>query len=151
MIKKRNWLKLIIFTITVVLFSVVLLKKSIIDITKILESGNDFQYNLMSMSAVIGGFLFTGISILISAVDKERIHRLWKNNYLDNLYRAAFCGMFSNVLTIIIAFILICKDFQNKTTTILVYLEIILVILGLAFFVWCMKFLISIISKLKDD
>ena len=29
-------------------------------------------------SAIIGGFLFTGISVLISAIDKERIKRLHK-------------------------------------------------------------------------
>ena len=49
-----------------------------------LINDNDFYYNCITLSSIIGGFLFTGISILISALDKDRINRLWENNYLDN-------------------------------------------------------------------
>ena len=35
------------------------------------------QHQSRLVSAIIGGFLFTGISILISVIDKERIKRLW--------------------------------------------------------------------------
>lgn len=96
MIKRRNWIKLIIVLLLSIAGAIMLFLFSVIDIVKIRDLGSDFQYNAISTSAIIGGFLFTGISILISAIDKDRIKRLWENNYLDNLYRAAFVGMISN-------------------------------------------------------
>ena len=114
MTKTKNWLKLIALILVSVVFILVLFKKNIIDVTKILELGEDFQYNAISTSSIIGGFLFTGIGILISTIDKERIRRLWEHNYLDNLYRAAFVGMGSNLVTIICAFALLCCEFSSK-------------------------------------
>ena len=78
--------------------SVILFNSSLFDIQKIKALGTDFHYNTISMSATIGGFLFTGISILISTIDKDRVKRLWDNNYLNNLYRAAIVGMVSNII-----------------------------------------------------
>lgn len=105
----------------------------------------------MSMSAIIGGFLFTGISILISVIDKERIERLWDNNYLDNLYWSAFVGMIANVITIIVAFSLVFLDISPKVEDIFIQIEITTLIMGIVFFVWCIKHLIFIISKLKTE
>lgn len=123
---------------------------SVIDVAKIRDLGSDFQYNAISTSAIIGGFLFTGISILISAIDKERIKRLWENNYLDNLYRAAFVGMISNVITIVAALADLCLNVPEKIENTLYCVEIVGLIVGIVFFSWCIKKLISIISKLKS-
>ena len=62
---RRNWLILasVIFLTTFTTF--ILIYLNIIDLQKIKDLGDDFQYNAISMSSVIGGFLFTGISILI--------------------------------------------------------------------------------------
>lgn len=119
------------------------------DITKFEQLTPDFHYNAISMSATLGGFLFTGISVLISAIDKERIKRLWENNYLDNLYRSAFVGMFANIATIIVAFMLIFLNIQGKFVNILIDIEISSLIVGLVFFTWCIKHLICLIAKLK--
>lgn len=103
------------------------------------------------MSAIIGGFLFTGISILISVIDKERIERLWNNSYLDNLYRSAFVGMIANIITIIVAFSLVFLDIPSKAEDIFVEIEIAALIIGVVFFAWCIKYLLFIISKLKTE
>lgn len=94
--------------------SIILFKSPFFDISKFERLDPDFHYNAISMSAIIGGFLFTGISILISVIDKERIERLWNNSYLDNLYRSAFVGMIANVITIIVAFSLVFLDISQK-------------------------------------
>lgn len=150
MIKRKNWIKLISLLIISVISSLVLIKCGLIDVAKIETASNDFHYNAISMSSIIGGFLFTGISILISTIDKERIKRLWDNNYLDNLYRSAFVGMLSNIITIIVALAYLTCNLTVKLQKLAIYVEIVSLFVGLVYFVWCIKFLISIITKLKE-
>ena len=151
MTKKKNWIKLITTLAISIVGSFMLTHFSVIDVGKIQKLGSDFQYNVISTSAIIGGFLFTGISILISTIDKERIKRLWEHNYLDNLYRSAFVGMISNVITIATAIAFLCLDLCDNVERILIMIEVTGLIVGMVFFAWCIKKLISIISKLKKQ
>lgn len=133
-----------------IITSILLIKFSIINLDKNILKSENFQYNAISMSATISGFLFTGISILISVMDKSRIKRLWDNHYLDNLYRAAFVGMISNIITIAMAIVLICCNICYKAKNIIIQIEIITLIVGLVFFAWCIKQLIFILPKMND-
>ena len=149
MTKKKNWRNFIIILLLSIVVPFLLFQFSLIDIEGIVALGADFHYNMISMSAIIGGFLFTGISILISAIDKERIQRLWQNNYLDNLYRAAFVGMISNVLTIIAAVVYLCFAYGEKIGIILIKAEFISLFVGIVFFVWSIKHLLFIITRMR--
>ena len=147
MIRRKNWIKLFVVLFLSVFGSALLVFQSSFDVERIREMGRDFQYNVISTSAIIGGFLFTGISILISTIDKDRIKRLWNNNYLDNLYRSAFVGMISNVITIIAAFVILCLPMKEKVENNMFYIETTGLIVGLVFFLWCVKKLVSINGK----
>ena len=149
MTKKKNWRNFIIILLLSIVVPFLLFRFSLIDIEGIVALGADFHYNMISMSAIIGGFLFTGISILISAIDKERIQRLWQNNYLDNLYRAAFVGMIANVLTIIAAVLFLCAIQTEKTGIILIKAEFVTLFVGLVFFIWSIKHLLFIITRMR--
>ena len=149
MTKKKNWRNFIIILLLSIVVPFLLFQCSLIDIEGIVALGADFHYNMISMSAIIGGFLFTGISILISAIDKERIQRLWQNNYLDNLYRAAFVGMISNVLTIIAALVYLWVAYDEKFEIILIKAEFIMLFVGLVFFIWSIKHLLFIITRMR--
>ena len=151
MTKLKNWIWLGIVLLLSIGASIVLFKSPLFDISKFEELAPDFHYNAISLSAIIGGFLFTGISILISVIDKDRIKRLWDCNYLDNLYRSAFVGMIANVATIIVAFLLVFLNICPKANDLLVKVEITTLIVGIVFFAWCIKHLIFVISKLKDQ
>ena len=151
MTKLKNWIWLGIVLLLSIGVSIVLFKSPLFDISKFEELAPDFHYNAISLSAIIGGFLFTGISILISVIDKDRIKRLWDCNYLDNLYRSAFVGMIANVATIIVAFLLVFLNICPKANDLLVRIEITTLIVGIVFFAWCIKHLIFVISKLKDQ
>ena len=151
MTKLKNWIWLGIVLLLSIGVSIVLFKSPLFDISKFEELEPDFHYNAISLSAIIGGFLFTGISILISVIDKDRIKRLWDCNYLDNLYRSAFVGMIANVATIIVAFLLVFLNICPKANDLLVKIEITTLIVGIVFFAWCIKHLIFVISKLKDQ
>lgn len=52
-------------TIGTIIITAILMKSDIISITMINKLGKDFQYNLLSFSGVLAGFLFTGVGILI--------------------------------------------------------------------------------------
>lgn len=151
MTKLKNWTWLGIVLLLSIGISIALFQSSFFDISKFEELSPDFHYNAISMSAIIGGFLFTGISILISVIDKERIERLWNNSYLDNLYRSAFVGMIANVITIIVAFSLVFLDISQKAEDVFVQIEITTLIIGIVFFAWCIKHLLFMISKLKTE
>lgn len=150
MTKLKNWISLFLVLAVSIVGSILLLKSSFFDICKLEKLESDFHYNAISMSAIIGGFLFTGITILISVIDRERIERLWNNSYLDNLYRSAFVGMIANVITIITAFSLILIDVSKKAKDILLQIEVVTIIIGIIFFVWCIIKLIFVVSALKD-
>jgi len=151
MTKLKNWIWIGLVLVLSIGVSIILFKSTFFDISKFEELAPDFHYNAISMSAIIGGFLFTGISILISAIDKERIERLWNNSYLDSLYRPAFVGMIANIITIIVAFSLVFLDIPSKAEDIFVEIEIAALIIGVVFFAWCIKYLLFIISKLKTE
>lgn len=151
MTKLKNWIWIGLVLVLSIGVSIILFKSAFFDISKFEELAPDFHYNAISMSAIIGGFLFTGISILISVIDKERIERLWNNSYLDNLYRSAFVGMIANIITIIVAFSLVFLDIPSKAEGIFVEIEIAALIIGVVFFAWCIKYLLFIISKLKTE
>ena len=131
--------------------SAIVLKCPYFNVLDFGSCNKEFHYNVISMSATIGGFLFTGISILISTLEKERIKRLWDYNYLDNLYRAAFIGITANIASLVIALGIIILKFKEKMQCLLVDIEISAVITSIVFFIWSMKQMIFVISRLKDN
>lgn len=148
--ERKNWIRLIATLLLPIGGSIALFHSSLFNLQKIETFGADFHYNTISMSATIGGFLFTGISILISTIDKERVKRLWDNNYLNNLYRSAIVGMISNVVSIVSAFSLMILELEDATKGKLIYVEISSLIVGVVFFGWCIKQLAFVMGKLKN-
>ena len=62
--------------------SVLVLECPYFNISLFLKCNVDFHYNAISMSATIGGFLFTGISILISTLEKYSLQGTTQSRYL---------------------------------------------------------------------
>ena len=147
----KNWIKLILVFILSITAAIILTTSSFFDIEQITTLGEDLQYNFISTSATIGGFLFTGISILISAIGNKRIERLWENSYLNNLYRAAFIGIVSNICTILSALALVVLTLSEKATQMAVRAEIISVFVSLVFFGWSVLDLLFILSRMKQS
>lgn len=145
-----NWLKFAGVLIVSLLTSIFITSTSRVDIEEILELGNDLQYNLIATSATIGGFLFTGISILISAISNGRIERLWNNNYLDNVYRAAFVGILANILTILTAVSMVFLTMEDKMKAICIRVEMVCVLCSIVFFTWCVLNLVFILTRMKS-
>lgn len=144
-----------LFTLCIVLllsffFIYKLTCSTFIDLKKVLDLGTDFQFNLLSISATIGGFLFTGISIFITTIENGRIKKLWKHNYLDNIYRVAFVGIFLNLLTIFAALAMIILVMDEPMQLRIIRTEIILIVVSLFFFVWNVYDLIFVLKQTKE-
>ena len=146
-----NWLKFIGVLTVSLLSSIFLSFTSLVDIEEILKLGNDLQYNLIATSATISGFLFTGISILISAISNKRIERLWDNKYLDNVYRAAFVGILANILNILSAVAMVFLALGDKVKTAVIRVELVCVLCSLVFFAWCVLDLVFILTRMKSS
>lgn len=150
-IVRRNYRILSIVTVSTIIVTVILMKKNIISIAIINKLGKDFQYNLLSFSGVLAGFLFTGIGILISAIDKERIKRLWYNRYLDNLYYCAGLGILCNIFVVLTVFGKLFCTFSDTIQEKILEAQILFIILSMVYFIWCTYMLIGLISKMRKN
>lgn len=121
-----------------------------VDLKRILGLGIDFQYNLISTSAIIGGFLFTGVSIFISTIENGRVKRLWDHNYYDNVYRAALLGIVLNVFTILAALVMVIVTLDEEQSLIVLRVEIVLLIVSLVLFIWNVCQLVNVLTKTKE-
>lgn len=149
MIKKRNIIELIAVELLSILIAVGLFWFSILTVDGISKLESDVHYNIISLSAVISGFLFTGISVLVASIDKDRISRLWNCNYLDNLYHSAFLGILFLMLTLLFAFSVLYS--HGAFFSFRIYLEIGCLISGFLYFGLCLKYLYLMISRLKEQ
>lgn len=146
----KNWIVLSVVLVLSITLTTFLTYSSLVDLKKIKDLGNDIQFNLISTSATIGGFLFTGISILISAVGNKHIDRLWNHNYLNNVYRAATVGIAANVATILAALAMLFLVLKEKVQLIIIRIEIITVLVSVIFFIWSVLDLVFVLSSMKN-
>ena len=143
------WTLLIVFVCSVAITTRIIYLPCV-DLKRILGLGIDFQYNLISTSAIIGGFLFTGVSIFISTIENGRIKRLWDHNYLDNVYRVAVLGIVLNVLTIFAALVMVIVTLDEAQSLIVLRVEIVLLIVSLVLFIWNVCQLVNVLTKTKE-
>ena len=149
-IDRKNWIVLSIVLVLSIALTTFLTLSSLVDLKAIKDLGNDIQFNLISTSATIGGFLFTGISILISAIGNKRIERLWDHNYLNNVYRSATVGISANVATILAALAMLFLVLEEKVQLIIIRIEIITVLVSVIFFIWSVLDLVFVLSSMKN-
>lgn len=148
-VERKNWFIIVLVLVASLVLTSALTCSSLVDLTKIKAFDRDFHYNLISTSATIGGFLFTGVSILISAVGNERIERLWNHNYLNNVYRVAIVGIVANIVTILAALSILFLVLEEKIQLQVIRIEIIAVLISLVFFIWSVFELVFILSRMK--
>lgn len=113
----------------------------------------DFHYNLITFNSVIAGFLFSGISILVSLISNPSIKRLWDNGYLDGLYHSGEIGIGMSVISIVMAFITVLRIFKinNHTEFIRIWtiFEITFAMGSLLLFLYCVEELMFSIKVLR--
>ncbi len=148
-VKQRNIVVFLVFNFLVCLVvSIVLFKFSEkLDYSSITTL--DFNYNIITLAATMGGFLFTGVSILISAIDKNSIKNYWENHYLDVLNYSAFLGIGLFMIVIIMALLSIFVK-EVRCCEMFVKIQTVILLLGISNFGLSIKELIFVIKKIKN-
>lgn len=109
------------------------------------------HFSILSIASLFGGFIFTGLGIIISGISTERLARLNENGYMDRYYHEIYLALFCNIVTIVAAIILIsCTELIS--TTILYWIamvEQLMLYESIALFIKCMISLCRIVNKIR--
>lgn len=149
-VKSRRIIYFIIYNALVLTVAIILIRFFYVNINKKNITELDFEYNLITLAATLGGFLFTGISILISVIDKKSIKPYWEAHYLDLLNVSAIVGIIIFLILIIISIGAVLFD-NVRENDIIIKTQFCMTTLGIANFAFSIKELIFIIKKLKEN
>lgn len=149
-VKTRRTIYFIIYNTIILLVVIVLIKLFYAKINRTNITELDFEYNLITLASTLGGFLFTGISILISVIDKKSIKPYWEAHYLDLLNASAIIGIISFLIAIIVSILAVLFD-SVRETDIIIKAQLCLTTIGIADFAFSIEELIFVIKKLKEN
>lgn len=148
-VRINNIFRILFVGIVTIFLVLTLFKYELIDFSKVMQLGNEFQYNLLNFSSILAGFMFTGLGILLSAINMSRIERLWKHHYLDNLFFSAILEILFNVISMIGSLVILCCNITEEIKYIILKIEVFSMALSFSFFVYCLIRLISLILKMR--
>lgn len=109
--------------------------------------------DLTSYNAIISGFLFTAISVLISALSNERVERLMKHKYLDKYYFSIIFSLVLSILAIIINLLYMFIDINVLVDCLQLLQKIVisLTLISSMIFIQAVYYIIKLLRKLFDN
>lgn len=146
--------KIIIGTIVIVIIYILANIFGCIDLYSIMDPvDNDVHFNILTVCSIIGGFLFTGLSILIGVSDKKIIREYMKTDIINSIYSNILSGIFFNIVSIILAILIILNvnvTYMPNLKSWLSHFEVLSLLLGLWCFVMSIVDLKFIIDSIKQ-
>ncbi len=134
-----NFFNVLIFIISTIIFFYILKNNITIN-------DND-RINIITINSLLIGFLFTGLSIIISGLEKDRIKRLNNNYYLEGFFYGIYVGVLFLCISMIISIVLFIKLILN--CCILKYLELSFLISGMLYFLKSVYSLFTLTEKIR--
>lgn len=141
---KKNKSNIIPIVIIIIFIILVFLKK----ITFADGFSESQQMIFITVNSVIMGFLFSGLSFLVSNSDRPRIVRLEKNGYMDAYYNGIYIAMIFNIVSIGISVLFMTTLIKSK---LLIYVEQIALYGSLIFFIKSLIVLIFFSRKVREE
>lgn len=120
-------------------------KYEIITLIENFDRGDHF--NMITINSILSGFLFTGLGIIISGLDKDKVSNLNIGGYLIKYYVQIYLTIIINISSIIASILIIFKSLIKEE--LLLYIEQSFIIVGVILFIKCMWDLVKIIRKMK--
>jgi hypothetical protein len=139
---KRNKLNIVLVFLSVI--GLILLA-----VFKKITISNYNAYNVISNNAIFGGFLYTGLGIIVSIIDKENIKYLDKHGYMDNYINGIKIGLVFNIISIIAALLLIA--FDVKYAVFIKYVSFLSMIIGVVFFIKSVFNIMKLIKIVRNQ
>ncbi|NOH14830.1 hypothetical protein [Clostridium cochlearium] len=96
-----------IITPLVILIVYVLLKN------KGLQINDEFDPNVINVSGVLAGFLFSSLGIMMSLPDNKFTELLRNYGYMNIIYKAMFIGIITLILTLVLGIFKICNKLKE--------------------------------------
>ena len=66
-----------------------------------LEIDEEFNSNIINISGILSGFLFSSLGVMMSLPDNKFTQALRKSGYMDIIYNAMFIGIIFLIITLI--------------------------------------------------
>lgn len=145
-VKKNGIVKIIVFIVinTTVAFALY----NFLDFKKI-SGMSDFHVNMITASLFIGGFLFTGLGVLLGAIGNHRIQRLFTHNYFNVFYATTVMGVVSDIASIIVSLMFMCTNISDSNPNLFYTIEIATFLCSLFAFLIAIINICFIIDTLK--
>lgn len=145
-IMRYHWQNLVLFILT----SILIFLAYQFDCFKI---SDEQVIDTIAFNSVLSGFLFTALSIFISALSKSRIQRLMKYNYLDKYYWAIIISLVLSLLALVINFLFIYMNFQLFVNNLVISQKVVisLTIGSIIFFGQSIYYVVKLLKKMKVD
>lgn len=102
---------------------------------------------LVTISGVLAGFIFTGLSLMLTFLEKKEISERFKYDFLDHVLAKLFLSILSSVLVIIL--FAIFKVFPYLVDVNKIQFLITVFFLALFYFVWSLYELNRFLRRLK--
>jgi hypothetical protein len=113
---------------------------------------SSIQFNLFSFNGLIAGFLFTGLSIIMTIAEKDGISRLYKGGYLDQFYNTLILGIIHHIIAIAIGLVIILRP--NEANVKWIMFQFANEVIGVCLFitsVFYLQFLLRLMKKYRKD
>lgn len=115
--------------IVVVAFVIAMYNKAI-DISLILEAPDvsTIHFNILTINSIIAGFMFTGLSIILSFSDKEFVKRMERSDFMSVIYLFIILGLFLSFTSVTCSLLMILNF--NFFVKWIVYIEVLTLVLS---------------------
>lgn len=112
-----------------------------------IQLSTEEHLSLITANSIFAGFLFSGLSILVSIIDKPRIKRLNDQHYLDPYFSGVYIAIGAHLISIISSLIY----FLGFTPQIISSISIAGLVLGSVFFSISVIRLIELTEKARFE
>jgi hypothetical protein len=141
---KRNKLNTALLLCTVIPLSFLTCKQ----IINIIEFDG---YSVISTNAIFGGFLYTGLGIVVSVLDKDIIKYLDKHGYMDGYINGIVIGLIFHIGSIIITFSVMLIKLDPNIIKWLEDISISIMLVGVTFFIKSVFNIMKLINIVRKD
>lgn len=114
------------------------------------ENINEYQFNIITINSIFAGFLFTGLSTILSASNTRTVQTLIKAKRIQKIYYNLFIGILTNLISILVCIFVVLR-INVFCSEVLVKLEIILIVIGVEALLISLHYLYKIIHYINDD
>ena len=118
-----------------------------------LPADSSFHFNLVTINALFGGFLFTGLSLMVGFLDNAIINKLKGTDIIKRRNQHIIKGISYSVISVCASLLFILyPETQNPSKafvrTVLCNFEITYMFFGIAYFLLSLKEISSLVEKL---